>query len=822
MISDKDCMEKVTPLMQQYRRIKKEFDDTLVFFQVGDFYELFFEDAKRASSFLGITLTKRGKEKGEPIPLCGVPVHALEHYLTKLIKGGFKVAIADQLSEAKPGTIVERGVTRVLTPGTLTDSALLDEKSGSYLCAFFPLADRWGVIFGELLTGQLFATEVSNGTDKALESELVRFFPDEIVIPKEQTSSQYIALFRKLGHPVTSIEWEQELLDNGSLRRWMHKQFSAEIRRHVEERQSMYRALGIFYAYMTRYQQQAVDQFKTIQLYDPDDFLILDGATQRNLELVRNSRDGSTKHTLFSVIDTACTGMGSRMIKKWILRPLRNVHAIEQRQEVVQLLLENVSLMHTSKQVLKLIGDVERIIGRIALNRATLQDYKGLLLALSGVPELLTLLVPYKVNELLALIVSYLHGFDALTQLLTRAINPDISQSWYIAKGFNAELDRMREYAQQGNAKLLAYEKQEQELTGITSLKVRYNKVQGYYIEITKANNHLIPDRYIRHQSLVGKERFVTTELQALQHEINQAIQQVDQKEKELFEQVKHQIYQYITSLRKLAYALAHIDALWGFAHTAYTYQYICPEFVSTRDITIEQGRHPVVEAYLENTFIPNDTNLTDEQSLWIITGPNMGGKSTYLRQVALISVLAHTGSFVSARKASLPLLDRIFTRIGAGDNLAEGKSTFLVEMEETALICTQATEHSLIILDEVGRGTSTFDGLAIAQAVIEYLYMQVKARCLFATHYHELYHVSEQYLGIVQYHAASHKSAQGIVFLHTILPGVSDGSFGIEVAKLAQLPASVVQRAQELVSRYDKKEVVPQRQLPLLDTLYE
>lgn len=791
-----------TPLMKQYHAIREKFPDTLLLFQVGDFYELFFEDAQKAAAFLGITLTARGKNKQDPIPLCGVPVHARDHYVNKLVKGGFTVAICDQLEAPKPGTVVKRGVTQVLTPGTLTDEKLLDEKSACYLFSFFPAADQWGLLFGELLTAQLFATVIPATAEKTLEAELARFFPDEILIPESVSTKHFQSYFKKQGYFTTLLPSNQKESEKKEMNRWLATQFRSPIIESVKQQEPLYWSLYYFYAYVRRNQQYALNQFKTLHLYKSDDFLLLDRATQRNLELVRNMHDGGRNNTLFTVIDGAQTAMGSRMIKKWILRPLVKKEVIIQRQETIAFFIANISHAQQLKTLFKQIGDIERVIGRIGLKRASLHDYQSLAIGLKAVPEIKQLLQEPNHLGLFIVMGAHIADFSWLTALLENAINTDSSKEWIIKKGFDEQLDNLRDLVLNSNKKIIELEQKEQKKTGIQSLKIRYNQVQGYFIEVTKANKHLVPAFYQRQQTLIGKERFITPELQQLQFEIERAKQEINVVEQAVFEKVKERVFSVIISLRKCAHTLAHLDALLGLSIIAYNNSYVCPQLNNDRIIIIQNGRHLVVEKTLAHNFITNDTLLNDKQSLWIITGPNMGGKSTYLRQVALICLLAHIGSFVPAEKANIAILDRLFTRIGAGDNLAEGKSTFLVEMEETATICTQATKNSLIILDEVGRGTSTFDGLAIAHAVVEYLYTVVQARCLFATHYHELTKLQQEFSGITSYYAASKKTADGIVFLYKIIKGVADGSFGIEVAKLAQLPLPIITRSHELVHK--------------------
>lgn len=794
-------MQDATPLMQQFFTIKQQHPDSLLLFQVGDFYELFFDDAKAAAACLGIALTARGKNKGEPIPLCGVPLHALDHYLVKLVKAGYKVAICDQLEAPTPGKIVERGVTQVLTPGTLTDTKLLDAKSASYLFSFFPMHDSWGLLFGELLTAQLFATIVPASADKTLESELIRFFPDEILVPQSTLGLSSQSFFKARGYFTTILPLADSDSDQArSADEWIHKQLRGQSVQHLYENPALRQAVGQFHEYVAKNQQAALDQFTSIQFYEPEDFLILDAATQRNLELVKNAQDGGRKNTLFSVMDRATTAMGSRMVKKWLLRPLVKKEAITQRQDAIELLMSDHAIAQKCEHQLAQIGDLERVIGRIGLLRGGLNDYVALCTALERVPTIVALLKARKRVKLLDSIVSAIADFNLLHQLLAASLNDDPEKPWIIKPAFDAELDRMRELSENANQKILELEAREQQKTGINSLKIRYTQAHGYYIEVTKSNLDAVPDYYLRHQTLVGRERFTCAELRALQTEIYTAKNQIDQLEAAVFSRIKVEVVSHISALRKLAHALSHLDALLGLSSLAYERGYVRPSFNNDRIIKIDKGRHPVVEALLQDRFIPNDTALNDHESTWIITGPNMGGKSTYLRQVALICVMAQCGSLVPALAADLPLLDRIFTRIGAGDNVAEGKSTFLVEMEETAAICTMATKNSLVILDEVGRGTSTFDGLAIAQAVVEYISMQVQARCLFATHYHELTLLQDTIPSIASYFAACQKTPQGIVFLYRILRGVADGSFGVEVAKLAQLPGAVVARAEQIL----------------------
>ena len=790
-------IDTATPLMKQYFQIKAEYPDTLLLFQVGDFYELFFDDAQAAAAFLGIALTKRGKINGEPIPLCGVPVHALDYYLIRLVKGGFKIALCDQLEEAQPGKVVQRGVTRVLTPGTLTDETLLDARSASYLFSFFPHEQSWGLVFGEVMTAQLFATIIPVDSDRMLEAEVVRFFPDEVLVPGTSSGKAYQAHFKKMGYFTTLVDASNDTGDESS--RWIDQQFKPELAQTLHASAPLAHALRVMHAYLKKTNSSSLEQFKSVQLYEPDDFLMLDAATQKNLELFKNSNDSTRSNTVLEVIDRSSTPMGSRMIKKWLARPLVSIPAIEHRQDAINALKTSLSSRTRLRELLGTMGDVERVIGRIGLWRAVINDYRMLRNALELVPSIIAVAASLE-SRLVSQIVAQVESFAPLATLLRAAINEDSAKDWMITQGFDHQLDSMRELVEHAHEKILQLEREEQERTGIGSLKIRYNQVHGYYIEITKTHLDAVPDYYKRQQTLVGKERYMIPQLSQLQHEIMSARNQINQLERELFDRIKAEVARHVVALRKMAHAFAHLDALNGLGQTAYELGYVRPVISTDASTTIVGGRHPVIEQRSGSRFIANDATFSPQELVHIITGPNMGGKSTYLRQNALIVILAQMGSFVPATSATISLRDRVFTRIGSGDNLAEGKSTFLVEMEETAAICMQATEKSLIILDEVGRGTSTNDGLAIAQSVVEYIHDTIKAHCLFATHYHELALLQDSHPGIVSYYAASKKNDTGIIFLYTMTKGVADGSFGLEVAKLARMPLHIISRARDIM----------------------
>lgn len=786
-----------TPLLQQYFSVKEQYPGVLLLFQVGDFYEMFFEDAVKAAAFLGITLTKRGTLEGKPVPLCGVPVHALDHYLVKLIKGGFRVALCDQLSQPVPGKIVERGVTKVLTPGTLTDIKLLQEKSASYCATLFPLQESCGAVFVELLTGQLFCTVFPLEDRVTLEAELRRFMPDELVLPQTSQGEVLEGIVRRLGYVTTHYPWMSEVEGYAS---WVDGFSSTQAFEMVRRSDALFGALSLLYAYVKKNQERALSHCTQLFFYAPHDYLVLDAATQRNLELVCNTVDGSSSSTLFSVLDRAVTSMGSRMIKKWLVRPLVKKELIVARHDVVELLIKDFQLRERLVSLYKDLGDFERVVGRIVLRRAYFFDYQVLGRSLDAVERIKQLFSSAGETFLMRRAVEGIADFKDLKDLLMRALNDDPDFEGKIKLGFDPELDRLRLLMREGTHAIARFEVQERLKTGIASLKVKFNRSFGYALEVTKANRELVPSHYQRIQTLTNGERFTTDELKQLEYDCSHAQRAGEALESEIFARICEEVESYGIALKRAAQQLAQGDALLGLARAAYDEGFCRPVLHEGRDISISAGRHPVVASALKAAFIPNDLALTDKQSTWIITGPNMGGKSTFLRQVALIVIMAQVGSFIPAAEANLPLIDRIFTRIGSADNLAAGKSTFLVEMEETALICNRATERSLVILDEVGRGTSTTDGLAIAQAVVEYLHTNVCARALFATHFHELTALVDHFPGMVAYHAASSKTGGEMVLLHKIVPGKALGSFGIEVARQVDLPRAIIERALILV----------------------
>ncbi len=803
----------VTPLMAQYFAIKQEHPHALLFFQVGDFYELFFDDAKTVSQLLALTLTKRGKHQGEDIPLCGVPVHALAHHVTKLVKAGYSVAICDQVSKPVPGQVVKRAVSKVLTPGTLIDAGLLDEKSPSFLLSYAQSAHSMALIFAELATGQLFVTQCPVSDERAVEAELSKFLPDEVVC-KSEYCAQTASLFKKNGYKVTSVD--ERVFSQACSEAWVETSFEEDTAQRFLKERVLYDALDTLVRYLNKNNAAAFALLNQVHFYQAHDYLLLDAQTQKNLDLIENSTHGGRDFTLLSVIDKAQTPMGSRLLKKWLVRPLISKNEIVRRQQVVSLFAKNLNLLHPVQQLLRAMPDLERIVARVAMERATKQDFLGIKRYLQIVPALCAELASVMQGaELLQGILGQMYVNASLFEYLDAALSEELGAQQLIRKGFDLELDDLRAIAENSNNDILDLEQREIERTGITSLKIRYTDVFGFGIEVTKANYGQVPADFIPQQTLANRTRYVTPELKELEMAILDARRRVGDVEQMVYERVGKEIMQHVTALRSSAQALATLDVLVGFGCLAFESRYVCPEITEGVALEIVDGRHPVVEHVLHASFVPNSTHFSDALLMHIITGPNMGGKSTYLRQIALIGILAHLGSFVPAKRAVVPLLDRVFTRIGSGDDLAGGKSTFWVEMEETAIICSQATQKSLVILDEVGRGTSTYDGMALAHAIVKYLVEVVRCKGLFATHYHELCQLEFEFSSVKNYSTACKPTLHTLLFLHKIIEGPAQGSFGIQIAQQAGLPDKIIHDAREFLAQkpHEASQALPKQQ---------
>jgi DNA mismatch repair protein MutS len=824
-----------TPLMQQYHAIKTRYPHALLLFRLGDFYELFYEDAMIAARELQITLTSRNREKGQPIPMCGVPYHAADGYVARLIRGGFKVAICDQMEQPGPGKkLVRREVVRVITPGTATDATVLDARENNYLAAVarHSSGSPIGLAFVDLSTGEFQATELSGPkAEEALRDELQLLHPRETLLPRPQQlfETAKTSLLEGAGGVESRIEdW---VFQRDYTERILREQFGvAELTGFgLDDHPQALTASGAIVHYLRENSArgddarsvEALGHLDRVRYYEQHETLVLDPVTVRNLELVtpifteEAGRSGPT--TLIAALDETVTGMGARLLRSWILRPLIDFEAMEARLGAVAHLLKQTVVRGEIRKELRGILDLERITSRITLGLASPRELVALRRSLAQLPVLKNFLTPPPAggSELLRHLHAEIDELADVRERLDRAIADEppalATEAGMIRAGYHAELDELRDLSQHSKQIIAAMEERERKRTGIASLKIRFNQVFGYYIEISKPNLHLAPADYERKQTLVNAERFTSSELKEYERKILAADERILEIERQLFLDIRSGVAAKAARLRRTASAVAQLDVLAAFAKLAADRGYTRPQFNTSGELLIVAGRHPVIEELLRQRgerFVPNDLCFEPgRQQLLLITGPNMGGKSTYLRQAALIVLMAQMGSFVPARQAKLPITDRIFTRIGASDNLARGRSTFLVEMSEVAAILTHATPASLVLLDEVGRGTATFDGLSIAWAVVEHLQKYIRARTLFATHYHELTELAELLPTVKNIHVSVKETPSEIIFLRRVEPGSADKSYGIEVARLAGLPRSVIERAREVLKRHEQSE---------------
>jgi DNA mismatch repair protein MutS len=836
--------EPTSPLMQQYHAIKTRYPHALLLFRLGDFYELFYEDAILASRELQITLTSRNREKGQPIPMCGVPYHAADGYIARLIRGGFKIAICDQMELPGPGKkLVRREVVRVITPGTATDVSVLDTRENNYLAAVakHSSGSPVGLAFVDLSTGEFQSTEFSGAdADEAVRDELQLLHPRETLVPRPQQLFETAKTSLLEGAGGVESRLEDWIFQRGYAERILREQFGvAELTGFgLDDHPQALSAAGAIVHYLrenaargpdtgvgsTSTQPPSVEALQhldRVRYYEQRETLVLDPVSVRNLELLapifteESSRSGPV--TLVAALDATVTGMGARLLRSWILRPLIDRDAVEARLESVAHLVQQTVVRGEIRKELRGIQDLERLTSRITLGLASPREIVALRKSLVQLPVLKNFLTPPPVGG--SALLRHLHGeIDELTDVrerLERALADEppalATDPGIIRSGYDGELDELRNLSQHSKQIIAAMEERERTRTGIASLKIRFNSIFGYYMEISKPNLHLAPPDYERKQTLVNAERFTSPELKECERKILAADERILEIERQLFVEIRTGIAAQATRLRRTAGAVAQLDALTSFAKLAADRGYVRPEFNSTGELLIVGGRHPVIEELLRQRgerFVPNDLCFDPgRQQLLLITGPNMGGKSTYLRQAALIVLMAQMGSFVPARQAKLPITDRIFTRIGASDNLARGRSTFLVEMSEVAAILHHATPSSLVLLDEVGRGTATFDGLSIAWAVVEHLQKHTRARTLFATHYHELTELADLLTGVQNVHVSVKETPNEIIFLRRVEPGSADKSYGIEVARLAGLPRSVIERAREVLKKHEQSE---------------
>lgn len=786
-----------TPMMQQYLAIKSQYPDTLVLYRMGDFYELFYEDARKAAKLLNITLTKRGESNGAPIAMAGVPYHQLENYLGRLIRQGESAAIVEQVGEvgAEKGP-VRREVVRVVTPGTATDDSLLDSRAQTLLAAACVGGGRFGLAWLELSSGRFSVLET--GTAGDWRAELHRLRASELLVPED--SAYELGGLSGRARPV----WH---FDTSSARRLLTEQFGTRDLRGfgADEMTAALGAAGALLQYVQETQKAKVAHLSGLRVETIDEALILDPSTRRNLE-IEHSLSGSAPHTLVAVLDHCVTAMGSRQLRRWLSRPLRDRETVGARHDAVALLIDG--LAYTSlRDALKPIADIERILARVSLRSARPRDLAGLGASLAALPEVAITFADIE-SPLLGTLAARLGDHARLAAELAQAIvdePPLLARDGGVFRtGFDAQLDELRALSSNADGYLTAMETRERERSGIDSLKVGYNRIQGYFIEVSKQHSARVPADYIRRQTLTNAERYITEELKRYEDQVLGARDKSLAREKQLYDALLDRVAADLVPLQATAAAIAELDVLATFADRAESLRWTRPALIETPGIRIDGGRHPVVETTLDTPFVPNDTQLDDSRRLLVITGPNMGGKSTYMRQTALIVLLAHAGSFVPAESAEIGPVDRIFTRIGAADDLARAQSTFMVEMSETANILHNATAKSLVLMDEVGRGTSTYDGLALARASAEHLATTSKAWTLFATHYFELTELASELPGVVNVHldAAEYSSAAGeqLVFLHKVQPGPANRSYGLQVAALAGVPAAVISRARTVL----------------------
>jgi DNA mismatch repair protein MutS len=795
--------ETLTPMMQQYHALRRELPTgTLLLFRLGDFYEMFGEDATEASRVLNVALTKRGTT-----PMCGVPYHAARNYIEKLIAAGWRVAICDQVGEVTAGKLVRREISQVLSPGTLDDFGL-DDRKPNFLAALNKRGDIHGLAYCDLSTGEFRLTELDSLS--ALLDELARVSPAEILIPDHQTDA-----FKQVTPQAPVDGYVFEFEPASELLRAHFKVHSLD-GFGCADLPAGTGAAGALLHYITRQMRRPAGHLKQLQPYRRSEFLILDAATQSHLELVQ-SRAGRGM-TLLGALDRTATPMGARLLRDWILHPLKDASEIEKRQDAIAALLDDAMLLGDLRSRLADIRDIERATARLSGPSGNARDLSALAQSLDRIPPLAASLgglhgftIP---SALISGLTARLHALPELSETLRRAIVAEppavIRDGGFIEAGYDSDLDELRSASHEGKNWIAALQEKEIERTGIKSLKVRFTSVFGYFIEITKANLGAVPPDYIRKQTTVNGERFITPELKEFEGKILGADERARAREIEIFAELRSAVLSQIHHLQETAATLAVLDAICSLAETARLHGYCRPEINDSDVLEICDGRHPVLDQQTEGSrFVPNDTNLgTDGKKFAIITGPNMAGKSTYIRQVALLTLLAQTGSFVPAKSMRLGLTDRIFTRVGANDDLSRGQSTFMVEMNETANILNNATDRSLVILDEIGRGTSTFDGLSIAWSVAEYLHDKISCRALFATHYHELTDLERTRSGVQNLNVAVREWNDQIIFLRKILPGRADQSYGIQVARLAGLPDSIITRAKEILENLEKSEL--------------
>ncbi|WP_154835070.1 DNA mismatch repair protein MutS [Staphylococcus pasteuri] len=792
-------MSNVTPMMQQYLKIKSEYDDCLLFFRLGDFYEMFFEDAKEASRVLEITLTKRDAKKEDPIPMCGVPYHSADSYIETLINNGYKVAICEQMEDPKQTKgMVKREVVRIVTPGTVMDQGGVDEKQNNYILSFIKQGQEYALSYCDISTGELKATHFKD--EATLLNEITTINPNEIVV--NETLSENMQ--REINMITETITVREEI---------SNQSFSVNNNEH----EGMYQSTQLLLDYIHHTQKRDLSHLEEVQHYAAIDFMKMDFYAKRNLELTESIRLKSKKGTLLWLMDETKTPMGARRLKQWIDRPLIYKQQIEERLNIVDEFINHFIERDTLRNYLNQVYDIERLVGRVSYGNVNARDLIQLKYSISEIPNIKQLLSQLESDKITQF--DELEPLDDLLEALENSLveEPPISvkDGGLFKTGFNQQLDEYLEASRNGKSWLAELQARERERTGIKSLKISFNKVFGYFIEITRANlQGFEPSEfgYNRKQTLSNAERFITDELKEKEDIILGAEDKAIELEYQLFVKLREHIKSYTERLQKQAKIISELDCLQSFAEIAQKYNYVRPQFSDNKTLKLENSRHPVVERVMDyNDYVPNDCELDNDTFIYLITGPNMSGKSTYMRQIAIISIMAQMGAYVPCESAVLPIFDQIFTRIGAADDLVSGKSTFMVEMLEAQKALTYATEDSLIIFDEIGRGTSTYDGLALAQAMIEYVAQTSHAKTLFSTHYHELTTLDQLLPCLKNVHVAANEYKGELIFLHKVKDGAVDDSYGIQVAKLADLPDKVIQRAQVILDEFEQKSDNPE-----------
>ena len=801
----------LTPMMKQYFEIKEQYQDAILFFRLGDFYEMFFDDAKLASKELELTLTGRDCGEGERAPMCGVPYHSVDPYIGKLVSRGYKVVICEQMEEPSPGSIVRRDIARIITPGTITDSTLLNESQNNYLCAIF-IDNGIGLSFADISTAEVYTTSFSgDNAVTQLINELGIYKPSEVILNCDINT--YPQLKEKL--TIVVNDKQQSRFNYETVSDSVKKQFNRDI-----DDKLIVSSLGALLGYTAETQRIEISYIKNLTIYSGNQFLEIDLNTRRNLELCETMRNKEKRGSLLWVLDKTRTSMGARLLRKWIEQPLVNVNQINRRHNAVGELFDNFMMREEISDLLKNVNDLERIMTKIVYGTANGRDLRSVAATIQVIPQVKTILDGCESTELIDILTN-LDELDDIKKLIESSIIEDppfsVREGGFIKPGFDFKLDEYKEIIADGKGCIDRIENAERDKTGIRTLKVGYNRIFGYFIEVTKSQTGNVPDSYIRKQTLANCERYITPELKEIELTLLGASDKAIALEYDIFSKVREQIADNVSRIQESAAKLALLDVYISLADVAFKNGYTKPYVDYSDTIKIKDGRHPVVELFAkDSTFVPNDTLIdTNNNRLLLITGPNMAGKSTYMRQVAIITIMAQIGSFVPANDADIGIVDKIFTRVGASDDLASGQSTFMLEMNEVAYILKNATKRSLIIYDEIGRGTSTFDGMSIARAVAEYTQSKkLGAKTLFATHYHELTELESLFQGVINYNIAAKKRADDLIFLRKIVRGAADDSYGIEVAKLAGVPNEIIKRAREVLKVLEEQTNLPKPQI--------